>query len=278
MTPVALLSALLADAELSDAQFGRVATMLHRHCGIYLRTGKEGLVRARLAKRLRKLSLGDFESYLAIVETDPSRLEFREMVDALTTNKTNFFREPAHFDFLRREVVPQLGKSPRIWSAGCATGEEAYSLAMLLNETCSPVALSNTRILATDISQRVLKIAETGAYGADAVADIPVALQTRYWKADASSSAGLFHAKPALRNIMNFARLNLMDQWPMRGPFDAIFCRNVMIYFDKETQQQLVNRFWALLKPGGHFFVGHSESLSGTSHQFAYVQPAVYTR
>ena len=243
-----------------------------------MRQGKEGLVRARLAKRLRKLSLSDFDSYLEFVERDATRVEFREMIDALTTNKTNFFREPAHFDFVRDHILPTLGHSSRFWSAGCATGEEPYSLAMLLNESCSTVKLSDARILATDINQRVLQVAAAGEYSAEAVADMPVSLQQRYWKQATRDTASTFAAKSTLRRLVNFARLNLMDHWPMQGPFDAIFCRNVMIYFDKTTQQRLVDRFWALLKPGGHLFVGHSESLTGTSHQFGYVQPAVYVR
>ena len=252
--------------------------MLHSHCGIYMRSGKEGLVRARLAKRLRKLALHDFTSYLAFVERDVTRAEFREMVDALTTNKTNFFREPAHFDFVRVNVVPALGRSARIWSAGCATGEEPYSLAMVLNETCTTTTLNGTRILATDINQRVLQKAAQGEYNSEAMADVPAELRRRYWT-ESSGNSGTSHcAQTSIRRLVNFARLNLMDAWPMHGPFDAIFCRNVMIYFDKDTQQQLVDRFWALLKPGGHLFVGHSESLTGTSHQFEYVQPAVYVR
>ncbi|MEP6778486.1 MAG: protein-glutamate O-methyltransferase [Gemmatimonadaceae bacterium] len=268
----------IGDAELSDAQFRKIALSLHEHCGIHMRSGKEGLVRARLAKRLRKLSLPDFDSYLAFVDDDASRTEFREMVDALTTNKTNFFREPAHFDFLREHIIPTLGHSARFWSAGCATGEEPYSLAMLLNESCSKAKLSDARILATDISQRVLQVAANGEYSAETIADVPIELQRRYWKEVSTGALTTFAAKATLSRLVNFARLNLMDEWPMQGPFDAIFCRNVMIYFDKDTQQRLVERFRTLLKPGGHLFVGHSESLTGTSHQFSYVQPAVYMR
>ncbi|MEP6764149.1 MAG: protein-glutamate O-methyltransferase CheR [Gemmatimonadaceae bacterium] len=274
----ALSSWQISDAELSNAQFKKIASMLHEHCGIHMRQGKEGLVHARLAKRLRKLSIADFDSYLTFVERDTTRIEFREMVDALTTNKTNFFREPAHFDFVRDNIIPTLGHSARFWSAGCATGEEPYSLAMLLNESCSAVKLGDARILATDISQRVLQLAANGEYNAEAIADVPADLQKRYWSEGSSGGSSTFAAKATLRRLVNFARLNLMDQWPMHGPFDAIFCRNVMIYFDKETQQRLVERFWALLSPGGHLFVGHSESLTGTSHQFDYVQPAVYVR
>lgn len=272
-------SSALADHELTPAQFSRVAALLYDHCGIAMRPGKEGLVRARLAKRLRKLSLPDFESYLGLVGDNPSHAEFREMVDALTTNKTSFLRERAHFDYLRDEVFPTLRNSVRIWSAGCSSGEEPYTLAMLMLDHAQTSPVQDMRILATDISQRILTTACAGTYAADLMVDLPPEWQRRYWiRSKQGGDAETFTATPAIRNLVKFARLNLMEHWPMNGPFDAIFCRNVMIYFDKQTQQRLVERFWSLLRPGGHLFVGHSESLTGTSHRFRYVQPAVYVR
>jgi chemotaxis protein methyltransferase CheR len=269
----------LADHELSPAQFNRVAVMLYDHCGIAMRPGKEGLVRARLAKRLRKLSLPDFESYLQLVGDNPSGGEFREMVDALTTNKTSFLRERAHFDYLRDNVLPNIGYSARIWSAGCSSGEEPYTLGMLLLDHAGHGPAHDLKILATDISQRILATAAAATYSAELMEDVPGEWQRRYWtRARGSGGADSFTATPALRKLVTFGRLNLMEKWPMSGPFDAIFCRNVMIYFDKQTQQRLVDRFWSLLRPGGHLFVGHSESLTGTAHRFRYVQPAVYVR
>lgn len=267
------------DHELTSEQFGRIAALLYDHCGIAMRPGKEGLVRARLAKRLRKLSLPDFGSYLDVVGNNPSTPEFREMVDALTTNKTSFLRERAHFDYLRETVLPTLRNSARIWSAGCSSGEEPYTLAMMLHDHAQISPVQDMRILATDISQRILTTACAGTYTADLMVDLPPEWQRRYWtRSQHSGGAEVFTATPALQNIVKFARLNLMEHWPMNGPFDAIFCRNVMIYFDKQTQQRLVERFWSLLRPGGHLFVGHSESLTGTAHRFRYVQPAVYVR
>ncbi|MGV3709529.1 MAG: CheR family methyltransferase [Gemmatimonas sp.] len=265
--------------ELSPEQFARIATLLYDHCGIAMRPGKEGLVRARLAKRMRKLSIPDFATYLDIVDDGASNPEFGEMVDALTTNKTSFLREHTHFDFLRDHLLPTAGETVRIWSAGCSSGEEAYTIGMLLLEANLQQQVRDARVLATDISRRMLAMARTGVYSAETMSDVPEDWQRRYWtRVRTNDNVDSYSATPALREAVRFAPLNLMDHWPMRGPFDAIFCRNVMIYFDKPTQQRLVERFWALLRPGGFLFVGHSESLTGTSHRFRYVQPAVYER
>ena len=270
---------LLAECELTAAQFARITEVLHEHAGIRMREGKEGLVRARLTKRLRKLGLNDFSAYLDFVEREPGRKEFAEMIDALTTNKTSFLREASHFDFLRDTVFPHLTGPVRIWSAGCSSGEEPYTLAMLCNEAFADIARRDVRILATDLSHRVLAQAKAGAYPAENMGDVPAQWLQKYWsrKQDASGRP-VFDAEKNLRRLVNFAKLNLMERWPMQGPFDAILCRNVMIYFDKATQQQLVERYWQLLRPGGHLFDGHSESLTGLAHKFRYVQPAVYVK
>jgi chemotaxis protein methyltransferase CheR len=270
---------LFTECELTPAQFRRITDVLHEHAGIRMREGKEGLVRARLTKRLRKLGLADFDAYLDYIEREPGRREFAEMIDALTTNKTSFLREASHFDFLRDSVFPQLNGPVRIWSAGCSTGEEPYTLAMLCHEAFGDIATRDVRILATDISHRVLAQAKAATYPAEIIGDVPAPWLQKYWarKQDAGGRA-VFEAAPALRRLVHFAKLNLMERWPMQGPFDAILCRNVMIYFDKATQQQLVERYWQLLRPGGHLFVGHSESLTGLAHKFRYVQPAVYVK
>lgn len=272
-------SAFFAESELTSQQFARITRLLHDHAGIRMREGKEGLVRARLTKRLRKLDLADFDAYLSYVESESGRKEFAEMIDALTTNKTSFLREASHFDFLRDTVFPTLTGSVRIWSAGCSSGEEPYTLAMLANEGLQDVAKRDVRILATDISHRVLATAKAAVYPADHMSDVPAAWMSRYWsKRTDATGRPAFEANASLRKLVHFAKLNLMEQWPMHGPFDAILCRNVMIYFDKSTQQQLVERYWQLLRPGGHLFVGHSESLTGLQHRFRYVMPAVYVK
>lgn len=244
-----------------------------------MREGKEGLVRARLAKRLRMLNLPDFTAYLKFVETEPSRREFAEMIDALTTNKTSFLREASHFDYLRDAVFPLLKGPVRIWSAGCSSGEEPYTLAMLANESIRDISTRDVRILATDLSHRVLATAKAATYPVETMADVPTAWMQKYWtRTHDSQGRDVYEAGKPLRRLVHLAKLNLMERWPMQGPFDAILCRNVMIYFDKATQQQLIERYWALLRPGGHLFVGHSESLTGLTHRFRYVQPAVYVR
>ena len=235
-------------------------------------------MRARLAKRLRILGCADFTAYLSHVESEPDRREFAELIDALTTNKTSFLRERSHFDFLRRAVFPTLSGPVRLWSAGCATGEEAYTLAMLALESFDRAAVRHIRVLATDLSQRVLSTAVAGSYPVELLADVPVEWLQRYWTTRSMGAYEHYVAGAMLREMVRFASLNLMEPWPMQGPFDVIFCRNVMIYFDKGTQQRLVERFYGLLKPGGHLFVGHSEGLTGLSHRFRYVQPAVYVK
>ncbi len=279
MPPNAAPVGVFAECELTAPQFTRITTMLYEHAGIRMREGKEGLVRARLAKRLRKLGMPDFDAYLSFVQAEPGKTEFAEMIDALTTNKTSFLREVSHFDYLRDQMLPSLTGPVRIWSAGCSTGEEPYTLAMLLNDAYGAETSRRVKILATDISHRVLVQAKTGRYPVDVMADVPASWMQKYWtKRQDESGRAVSEAGPSLRSVVQFAKLNLMEHWPMQGPFDAILCRNVMIYFEKATQQKLIERYWALLRPGGHLFVGHSESLTGLTHRFRYVQPAVYVK
>ena len=265
--------------DLSPAEFARVCAITYEACAIKLGAGKEGLVRSRLARRLRAVGAATFAEYLRRVEGEPSRAELAEMVDALTTNKTSFFRESAHFDFMRQAVLPALaqrGRAARIWSAGCSSGEEPYTLAMVACEQLQQPERLPVRNLATDISGRVLERARQGVYSAEVLRDVAAPLLERYF--DRPAPDGARRVGDRARGLVSFARLNLIGSWPMQGPFDAIWCRNVMIYFDKPTQERLVNRYYDLLAPGGHLFVGHSESLTGLSHRFGYVQPAVYRR
>ncbi len=268
-------------AELTRDEFRRIAALLYRHSGITLNDSKEVLVRSRLSKPLRMRGAGTFTSYLDHVENDASGKELRELVDLLTTNKTSFFREPAHFRYLEDVVLPELpeaDRSLRIWSAGCSTGEEPYTLAMVLHKALSHQAFQEARILGTDISERVLERARKAEYPVASINDIPLELRQSCVTAVPGKGADVYSVKEGLRRSVQFARLNLMDQWPMKRPFHVIFCRNVMIYFDRETQQRLVQRFWESLIPGGYLFVGHSEGLTSLEHQFRYVRPAVYMK
>jgi chemotaxis protein methyltransferase CheR len=268
------------DVELAPADYDEISRTVAEVSGIQLRSGKQGLVRSRLARRLRQLGLLSYEAYLVRTRGPAGAAERAHMVDLLTTNKTSFFREPAHFDLLRARVLPEFGGATgglRVWSAGCSSGEEPYTLAMVLADTLAEPARRAARILATDLSARVLERAVAGVYTDEQTEGVPPELLRRHFTRAAVAPGGpTWSAGTGLRSLVSFAPLNLMTAWPMRGPFHAIFCRNVMIYFDKATQATLVRRFHDLLAPGGYLFIGHSESLSGVEHAYAYVQPAVY--
>ncbi len=266
---------------LGEKQFQRISEMVYRLCGLNLSVGKEGLVKTRLSKRLRALGMASFDDYLRYVEGDRTGQEVVEMIDALTTNKTGFFREPDHFEYLQRVILPAVTGRPRgvrVWSAGCSTGEEPYSIALVLCETLGEADRREARILATDISTRVLATARAAVYDEEAIRDVPKGMRLRYFTCVRVDPPRAYRVNDEVRALVYLARLNLMDDWPMRGPFHVIFCRNVMIYFDKPTQQRLLQRFWDLLEPGGHLLVGHSESLTALEHRFRYVRPAVYVK
>jgi chemotaxis protein methyltransferase CheR len=261
---------------LSAADFSRVQRIAYERAGLAIPAGKEGLVRSRITKRLRERRIVSFDSYLDLVESDARGEEMVNLIDLLTTNKTDFFREVAHFDYLLRSIVPAVvaaRKPLRIWSAGCSTGEEPYTLSMVLREVLPP--RHDFRILATDLSTQVIATAKRGKYSASQLADVSPERRAR-WFAPTPDGGG--EALPDLRAPISFANLNLMAPWPMSGPFDLILCRNVMIYFDKPTITTLVNRYHDLLTPGGHLFIGHSESLTAVTHTYDYVQPAVYRK
>jgi len=269
----------LSPLKLKRAQFERISHLVGQLTGINLHSGKQELVRARLAKRLRSLGLKSFDAYMDYLEHDHPEGEVVTMIETMTTNKTSFFREPQHFGYLRRQIVPGLThRKVRVWSAGCSSGEEPYSTAILLDEAIQDHPLWDIQILATDLSSPMLAQARKGVYGTKHLRDVPPLLISKYFTCIETRPVRRYQVVEPLRRRVHFARLNLMGEWPMRGPFDVIFCRNVMIYFDKVIQEQLVNRFWKLLKPGGHLFVGHSESLAGSLHKFHYVQPAIYVK
>jgi chemotaxis protein methyltransferase CheR len=271
-------------AELTASQFQRISSLVKGLCGINLHDGKVALVKARLNKRLRVLGLADYGEYLDRVHSDVDGSETRMMLDALSTNLTCFFREPAHFDVLRRTVLPGLlerhkaDRRLRIWSAGCSSGEEPYSIAMTLVDAMSSLEAWDIGILATDISVQMLRVAAQGVYGVDRLRNAPSHVAAQHFVPVPDGGRQSRQVSPALRRLVNFARLNLMAPWPMKGAFDVIFCRNVMIYFDKPTQESLIERFWRQLAPGGTLFIGHSESLTGIRHKFRYLQPTVYEK
>jgi chemotaxis protein methyltransferase CheR len=271
--------------QLSPNDFKRLSALVKRHSGINLHEGKQELVKARLNKRLRELGMSTYQEYLDFLQSDATGDEFIIMLNSLSTNVTSFFRESDHFTFLSQTYFPQLrarkaehDRHIRFWSAGCSSGEEPYTLALVFKEGWADLGNWDVRILATDLSTRVLNNAKQGIYDEPKLADIPRSLRERYFTPLKSKSVEQYQVKENIRSLVHFARLNLLDPWPMRGPFDAIFCRNVMIYFEKKLREQLVNKYWELLAPGGIFFIGHSESLAGITHKFQYVAPTIYKK
>jgi chemotaxis protein methyltransferase CheR len=268
------------DREITAAEFARISQLLYNVCGIRLQPGKEPLVKARLWKRIDSLGLAGFEEYVELVESPTGAEELSVMVDALTTNKTSFFREAQHFDFLRRCLRAEFGseRGLRIWCAGCSTGQEAYTLAITLLEEWPDAIGRDARILATDISARVLDRAREGQYSEEDLAEVNAGMRRRYFNEIRAGDEYNYRVAATPRELVRFARLNLLGPWPMTGPFHFIYCRNVMIYFDKDTQRQLANRFATMLRPDGYLVVGHSESLVGRIDAFTYVMPAVYRK
>jgi chemotaxis protein methyltransferase CheR len=266
-------------AELSARQFQKASRLVYRVSGIYFKPDKKALVQARLMKRLRAVGMNSIEAYLDFIESENGARELGFLIDVMTTNKTGFFRESAHFDFLRDKILPeQKSLRMRFWSAACSSGEEPYSLAITLRNHIADIDSKDCLILATDISTRMLEKARRSIYSQSALRGLPKTLvQENFVKINQCASK-TYQVKENIRNMVRFAWLNLMDSWPMKGPFNVIFCRNVMIYFDSATRQKLINRFWELLEPGGYLFVGHSEGLSAVSHKFRYVQPATYRK
>jgi chemotaxis protein methyltransferase CheR len=277
---------LFQEVVLGEREFRQISDLIYEHCGINLHAGKRELVRARLAKRLREGNFGTFSEYLRHVLNDPTGHELALLVDALSTNLTKFFREEQHFEYLRSQWLPpwlQAKESRhdlrlRGWSAGCSSGEEPYSLAITLLEALPGWERWNVKILATDVSTRMLQRAQEGLYDKDRVEPIPLPLRNKYLIRGRAGSVDRYEVGPSLRHIVILRYLNLIQDWPIQGPIDFIFCRNVMIYFDKPTQNRLINRFYDLLAPGGVLFTGHSESLTGIAHKFQYVQPTIYSK
>jgi len=261
---------------LKPAEFERIRRLAHEQFGLDLKHGKEELVSARLGKLIRRGGFASFALYYDHVVADRTGESLIEMIDALTTNHTSFLREPAHFEFLERaarEEFRGLGVL-RIWSAACSTGEEPHSIAFyLLN---AGLALRDFRIRATDISTRALAKARRAVYPADRFDAVPPAWRKRFLLRGEGEWKGFYRVKPEISAAMDFERLNLIEPLADRGLYHVIFCRNVMMYFDRRTQGDLVNRLAGRLEPGGYLFVGHSESLSGVQHSLAYVRPAIY--
>jgi chemotaxis protein methyltransferase CheR len=268
--------------EFTDAEFKRLREIVHARTGIALSEAKRELVYGRLARRLRKLKLRSFAEYCQLVEAGDSP-ELEELTNAITTNLTSFFREGYHFEQLAAEALPQIEskraatRRMRLWSAGCSTGEEPYSLAVVLGEAMGRLANWDVKLLATDIDSKVVATAAEGVYAEERFKGVPAG-RVKKWFPPAAGRPGFSAASPALKSLITFKQLNLLELWPMKGPFDVIFCRNVVIYFDKATQRQLFDRMADLQEPGGWLFVGHSENLLNVTRRYKLVGRTVYRR
>lgn len=275
-----------AEDLLTQAEFRRIRDMVHKQCGINLHEGKVDLVRARICKRLRAHRCGSASEYLDLLERDESGREIALLINEMSTNLTSFFREANHFNYLRNELLPKLLERKRaegcnrlrFWSSACSTGQEPYTLAMTLAESIPDLPRWDLKILATDISTRVLALAEAGRYDAKLINEIPPTYRTKYVTERTRQTSQIIEMTTQLKSLIRFRRLNLVGPWPFTGPFDVIFCRNVLIYFDHDTQERLVNRFANVLDIGGLLITGHSESLNGLHHPYTYLQPTIYRK
>jgi len=265
---------------LSAAEFELIRNLARERFGLDLRQGKEELVKARLGRLIRQGRFPSFRSYYEYVVSDRTGEALVSMIDALTTNYTSFRREPAHFEFLVQHLLPawRNRRSLRIWSAACASGEEPYTLACTLLEHLPPSSSPEIHILATDISTRALSAAERGIYPAERLRDLPPVWLPRFFLRGHGSYEGHMKVKPEVRRLIEFGRLNLIEPFSHAEPFVLIFCRNVMIYFDRPVRQMVVERVTSWLEPGGYLFVGHAESLAGLKTGLEYVRPAVYRK
>ncbi len=270
---------------LSGREFTYITALVYDRFGIHLPEQKKVLVSGRLSKRLRRLGCKNFSDYVRLLENDPTGAEISEMINLLTTNHSFFFREGEHFDFLANKVLPDLsgefargGPYPlRIWSAGCASGEEVYSVAMLLHDRfAGKPGAPDIGLLATDISLHALRTAREGIYAAQKFNDMPSRFRQRYLSATEERE---YAVADEIKAMVLFKRLNLMaESYPMKGQFDVVFCRNVMIYFNQESRNRVVSTLYRYVKPGGYLFIGHSESLPREWNPFDYVKPAIYRK
>jgi chemotaxis protein methyltransferase CheR len=267
---------------LSDKELKAVTRLVYEKSGITLHSGKRALVLARLQKRVMQGGFGSFENYLRHVQADGSGDELTALLDAIATNHTSFFRESQHFDFLRTTVLPPLQSRNGLpilgWSAACSSGEEPYTLAMTCIQALGNQAPQRVRLLASDLSTKVLRVARAGVYNADRVANLPFETLRKFFEKGLGAQHGTVRVSPEVRRMIDFQQINLLEVAASGPQYDFIFCRNVMIYFDAQVQQRVVQGLERRLAPGGHLFISHSESLNGTTHGLTWVAPAIYRK
>lgn len=269
---------MVQEQEMNNEEFALYQQLIYKECGINLTPAKKQLLTVRLGKPMRALNIQSFRAYRNYIQKDQSRQELIQLIDAISTNKTDFFREIDHFHFLQSQVFPTLLNRHRIrfWSAGCSSGEEPCTIGMTILEHTGGVIDRDIKILATDISTKILTKAEQAIYSTDQIAGVPGLLRHKYFLK--GEQDGYYLVKKPIRDLIRFRRLNFMEPFPLNTKFDIIFCRNVMIYFDKTTQEGLINKFANQLAPGGYLFIGHSESLSGIETNLKYIKPTIYRK
>ena len=276
---------IITNPKMSTSEFNRLSSFIYDEYGIKLTPVKKTMLESRLQKRLTSLGMPSFKEYCDFLfSSHGQQQEVIQMIDLVTTNKTDFFREPAHFEFLTTQVLPEFtgnnpGKQLKLWSAGCSSGEEPYTLAMVLNEYSERDTSINYSITATDISTQVLNKAITAVYNEERAADIPLQLKRKYFLKSKDPLKKTVRVVPQLRNKVHFERLNFMDDtFALSQEFDIVFCRNVIIYFDKITQEKVINKLCEKLKPGGYFFLGHSESITNMRVPLDQLKPTVFRK
>lgn len=267
---------------ITDKEFVQLAQYIQNNYGIHLKAEKKTLVTGRLHNVLIERNCRSFTDYCTLLQSDKTGKVARELIDKITTNHTFFMREADHFNYFRDKILPYLQKNVknkdlRIWSAGCSSGEEPLTLAMIIDEYFGKQkALWDTKILATDISDRILLKAKMGQYSNEEIASLPLNFRINYFKKFDNENSILIDN---IRNEIIYRKFNLMDNtFPFKKKFQVIFCRNVMIYFDNKTKAELVNKFYELTEPGGYLFIGHSESLNRGESRYKYISPSVYRK
>nr|WP_321450163.1 protein-glutamate O-methyltransferase CheR [uncultured Carboxylicivirga sp.] len=270
-------------AELSEDDFNAFSEFIYSEFGIKMPPIKRIMLQGRLLKRIRELNMQSYREYKDyFFSKDGQQKEIFNFLNVVTTNKTDFFREPVHFDFLRDEVLPQTaanGNSLKIWSAGCSSGEEPYTISIVLNEYKANNPMFNFSIMGSDISNKVLTAASRGVYGEHKVALLPLEMKKKYFLKSKNRENPSVRVKPELQKNITLKYVNLMDNtYDVADKFDVIFCRNVLIYFDRATQEKVINKLCQYLKPGGVFFIGHSESLSGMNVPLKHIKPTIFRK
>jgi chemotaxis protein methyltransferase CheR len=273
------------EAKLTDAEFEKLSRFIHSQYGIKMPPVKKIMLQSRLQKRLRALGIISFKLYIDYVFSPEGQDEIIHMMDVVSTNKTDFFRESAHFDFMKKTVMPEFladksqFRTIKIWSAGSSSGEEAYTIAMVLADYKMINPNFDYQIYGTDLSTRILKTAIEGIYSERRIEDLPIEIKKRYFLKSKERNKQLVRVIPELRKKTTFERLNFMaDTYPVTEMFDIIFCRNVLIYFDRQTQESVISKLCRNLKHDGYFFLGHSESITGINVPLKHIQPTIFRR